>query len=204
MIRYLREESDRLSGFKSGILKNSTKWAANATTTDTIQSNIDLLNAKEKQIENTQTLLAQQQLEAKTLKLTCSKFGDEVENFIYAYHPGEQEKLLDYGIEPRKSYTKKQMPSSKLLVSIQDDTDGEGFILTTQSDADADMYEWYKGVGADAAKPDIIPVMMLFKTTKKITLVDDDVVKGTRVFYKVRAINSKGEGPWSEAVSKVQ
>ena len=46
--------------------------------------------------------------------------------------------------------------------------------------------------------------MKLYKTTTKTPFVDDDVFKGVRYFYKVRAINAAGEGPWSEAVSRVQ
>ena len=204
MIRYLREESDRLGGFKSGIEKNSAKWTNNEILPAKIQIQIDQLTAKEKLIEETKTLLNQQQFEAKGLQQTAAKLGDQIENYIYAFHPDEPEKLLDYGLEPRKPYTKKQAPTTKPVVSIHDDTDGEGFILTTQSDPDAEIYEWYKGIGTDPSKPEIIPSMTLLKTTKKITFVDDDVVKGVRVFYKVRAINNKGEGPWSEPVSKVQ
>lgn len=204
MIRYIRAESERLGKYKSGVEKYSAKWANNEVTPAVIQAQIDLLNAKETQIENTRLLLNQQQLEARTLQQSAAKFGDKVENYIYAYHTDEPEKLLDYGLEPRKPYVKKQVPTTKPVVNIQDDTDGEGFILSTQSDPDAEMYEWYKGVSADATKPEIIPPMTLLKTTKKISFVDDDVVKGQRVFYKVRAVNSKGEGPWSEPVSKVQ
>jgi hypothetical protein len=40
--------------------------------------------------------------------------------------------------------------------------------------------------------------------TKKTSFVDDDVPKGTRIFYRVRAANTKGVDPWSEAVSMVQ
>lgn len=46
--------------------------------------------------------------------------------------------------------------------------------------------------------------MKNFKTTKKTSFVDDEVPKGVRVFYRVRAANTNGVGPWSEAVSKVQ
>jgi len=42
-------------------------------------------------------------------------------------------------------------------------------------------------------------MMTLFKTTRKISFVDDDVVKGQRVFYKVRAVNPAGVGPWKRA-----
>ena len=204
MIRYLREEYDRLAGFKSGIEKNSAKWANNEITPVIIQAQIDQLSDQEKLVESTKTLLNQQQLSAKEIQQKAAKLGDQIENYINAFHPNDAEKLLDYGLEPRKQYTKKQIPTTKPVITIQDDTDGEGFILATQTDPDAELYEWYKGVGADASKPDIIPVMALMKTTKKTSFVDDDVVKGVRVFYKVRAINNKGEGPWSEPVSKVQ
>ena len=66
------------------------------------------------------------------------------------------------------------------------------------------MYECFKGISADPTKTDIIPVLSPFKTTRKLSFVDDDVVKGQRVWYKVRAINAAGEGPWSEPVSRVQ
>lgn len=204
MIRYLREESDRLSGFKGGIEKNSAKWAGNEITPAAIQTQIEQLSAQEKLIESTKTLLNQQQLEAKEIQQNAAKLGDQIESYINAFHPNDAERLLDYGLVPRKQYTKKQIPTAKPAITIQDDTDGEGFILTTQTDADAEMYEWYKGIGADAAKPDVIPAMTMLKTTKKTSFVDDDVVKGVRVFYKVRAINNKGEGPWSEPVSRVQ
>jgi hypothetical protein len=204
MIRYLRDESDRLAGFKKGVVKYPGIWTNNVHTPVSIQAQIDLLDAKEVQIEETKKLLNQQQMEAKVLQQASSKLGDEIENFIYAFYPDEPEKLLDYGLEPRKPYTKKQIPSAKPVLTIQDDKDGEGFILTVTTDPDAEMHDWYKGIGADPTRPDLIPAMTLLKTTKKTSFVDDDVAKGVRVFYKVRATNNKGDGPWSEPVSKVQ
>jgi hypothetical protein len=204
MLQYLRDEIDRLTGFKLGITKYPDKWANNEVTEADIKTSIDSLEAAEKQIEEIKNLLSQKQIEAKALKTHAVKLGDKVENFINGYHAGEPQKLIDYGLEPKKQYVKKQAPSTKLLITIQDDTDGVGFILTTTADPDAEMYEWQKGLGTDAAKIDIIPTMTLLKTTKKISFVDDEVPKGVRVFYKVRGVNGKGDGPWSEAVSRVQ
>jgi hypothetical protein len=204
MIQYLRDESDRLKDFKGGIEKHPEVWSNNSYTPVLIQTQIDLLDTKEKQIDGTKKLLHQQQIEARALQQSTSRIGDEIENYVYAYHPHEPEKLLDYGLAPRKAYTKKQVPSTKPVITITDDVDREGFILTVSADPDAEMYDWQKGVGADPTRLDIIPAMALLKTTKKLSFVDDDVVKGTRVFYKVRAVNNKGEGPWSEAVSRVQ
>lgn len=204
MLQYLRDEIDRLNGFMMGRLKYPEKWANNEVTDADIKTSIDSLAAAEKQIEEIKTLLLQKQAEAKDLKTKAVKLGDKVENFINGYHTDEPQKLIDYGLAPKKQYSKKSSPSTKLTISIQDDTDGEGFILTTSSDPDADMYEWYKGLGVDPSKTDVIPIMTLLKTTKKISFVDDDVPKGVRVFYKVRATNNKGDGPWSEPVSRVQ
>ena len=204
MIRYLRDEIDRLKGILSGRLKNPDKWQNNEVTDAEIQSAVDSLLDAEKQIEDTQTLLSQKQSTAKIIKLNAAKLADKLENFINAFHSDEPEKLLDYGLEPKKSRSKKQIPVEKLLISIKDDTDGEGFILSTTADSNADMYEWQKGVSDDASKTEVIPTMTLLKTTRKITFVDNDVKKGVRVFYRVRAVNSQGEGPWSEPVSRVQ
>jgi len=44
----------------------------------------------------------------------------------------------------------------------------------------------------------------MYKTTTKTTFVDDDVAKAIRYFYRVRAANASGFGPWSEIVSRVQ
>ena len=59
-------------------------------------------------------------------------------------------------------------------------------------------------MGANASDANTIQNMKNFKTTKKTSFVDDEVPKGVRVFYRVRAANTNGVGPWSEAVSKVQ
>jgi len=45
--------------------------------------------------------------------------------------------------------------------------------------------------------------MKNFKTTKKTSFVDDEVAKGTRIFYRVRAANANDRDAWSEAVSRV-
>ncbi|MCX6150070.1 MAG: hypothetical protein NTX22_06070 [Ignavibacteriales bacterium] len=204
MVKYLRELVDQLVSLKNGIIKNPAKWADHEITPEAIQLKIDQLTVKEKEVDDTKQLLAEKQAEARTLETDATKYAEKIENYAIAFHTEEPEKLAEYGIETKKEYKKKQAPTVKLTVTIEDDTDGEGFILTTVKDADAEMYEWYKGESPDAAKTDLIPVMSLFKTTKKISFVDDEIKKGVRYFYKVRPVNTKGEGPWSEAVSRVQ
>jgi hypothetical protein len=204
MIQYLRNVIDRLTGFILGIIANPDKWAKNDITVDSVKAVHEKLVAKEKEIEDLKKLLSQKQIEARELQIEGTKFADKLENFIFGYHSDEPQKLINYGLTAPRSNAKKQAPVNKLTLTIEDDTDEVGFIITTQSDPDAELYEFYKGYGADAAKTDVIPPMTHLKTTKKISYVDDDVPKGVRVFYKVRATNSKGEGPWSEAASRVQ
>jgi hypothetical protein len=59
-------------------------------------------------------------------------------------------------------------------------------------------------VGTNAADDKTIPELKNFKTTKKTSFVDDEVAKGVRIFYRVRAADTNGVGLWSEAVSRVQ
>lgn len=204
MIKYLSDLSDRLKALKSGMVKNPDIWADHEITADAVQQKIDGLTDKEAEIESLKEQVALKQAEAKVVQSDGAKFADRLENFVFAYHTETPEKLIEYGLQTRKEAKPRPALTKKLSINIQDDTDGIGFILTTQVDSDADMYEWHKGIGADPAKVDVIPAMTLFKTTRKTSFVDDDVLKGQRVFYKVRAINNVSEGPWSEPVSRVQ
>jgi len=132
------------------------------------------------------------------------KKADEIESSAIAYEKNDPVKLSLYGIALKKEKVRRPAPTSSLHPAIVDDSDGAGFVLSTNSDPVGDQYEWLKGSGADPTKTDLIPEMRLLKSTTKTSFDDDDVAKGVRYFYKVRAINAAGEGPWSEAVSKVQ
>ncbi|MCL5028927.1 MAG: hypothetical protein M1480_07895, partial [Bacteroidetes bacterium] len=48
---------------------------------------------------------------------------------------------------------------------------------------------------------DVVPEMKFFKATKKAAFVDDDVVKGVRYFYRVRATNTAGAGPGAKLLA---
>ena len=50
----------------------------------------------------------------------------------------------------------------------------------------------------------MLPDLNNFKTTRKRSFVDNDIPRGVRVFYRVRAANRSGVGPWSDPVGKVQ
>ena len=204
MTKYLLDLLNRLTGYKSGVSKNPEIWKDREETPESIQTHIDKIQKTGDEMDEIEEQLTAKRAEARNLQKTETKYADDLENLAIGLEKSSQEKLNLYGIELKKSPAPKPAPLTKLHPKIEDDTDGVGFILTTNSDPNASQYEWQKGIAADPSKTDVIPEMKFFKTTIKLSFVDDDVQKGVRVFYRVRAINSTGEGPWSEAVSRVQ
>jgi len=204
MIKYLFDSSNRLKSLKSGMEKNTALWENQPDKPDMVQLKIDALTSKEKEIDDIRTSLSIKQSEAHALSSEAESYADRIESIAIGLENSSVEKLNEYGIKLRKTSTKRPIPSQVLIPVLADDSDGVGFVVSTQTDANADIYEWQKGSGTDASKTDTIPEMKLFKTTTKTFFVDDDIPKGVRMFYRVRAVNSVGQGPWSQAVSRVQ
>jgi hypothetical protein len=96
------------------------------------------------------------------------------------------------------------VPEKGVIRNVSDDFDGEGFIVEWEKLAKTDSYEIERGIAANAADVNTIPAFTHLVTVRKTKYTDDDVAKGTRYFYRIRGINSKGAGEWSEPVSRVQ
>jgi hypothetical protein len=193
-----------LLSLKSGMQKNPTQWTEQTATVSQVDEVLARIDATDAEVEEAKTNYEQKSAAARALSREAVKTADKIENLACGFYSENPEKLVEYGIKPRKTATAKPAPSKVLIPTLTDDTDGEGFIVSTQSDPNADFYEWQKGVGTNAADDKTIPEMKNFKTTKKTNFVDDEVPKGIRIFYRVRASNTNGVGPWSEAVSRVQ
>lgn len=204
MIKYLADSAGRLKGQKKGMEGDPSLWLNYPETVLKVQERIDLLESKEREIEDLKEKLAAKQIEAHKLSDECEEYADRLEAATISLVGTSQEKLIPYGIKLRKAAEKKTVPTKVLHPVLQDDTDGVGFVISFTSDPDAVTYECMKGFGTDASKPDAVPELKLFNVTTKSSFVDDDVPKGVRVFYKVRSVNASGAGPWSEAVSRVQ
>jgi hypothetical protein len=204
LLSYLIEPKDRLAALKAGMEKNPALWTDLTVTVQDVNGIISGIEAKSAEVENAKQVQALKLSEARDLSGTANKLADKIENLANGFHAENSDKLLEYGIKPKKAKEQKPVPSRILIPIIEDDTDGEGFIVSTQSDANADYYEWQKGSANNPAETSTIPELKNFKTTKKTSFVDDEVAKGIRTFYRVRAANTNGVGPWSEAVSRVQ
>ncbi len=204
MLKYLSDERERLLKLKSGMENNSNRWTGQTITPAAVQAKADELDKVGKEVDDLQRLISLKLSEARNLTKSAKRQADSITYIAIGLEDGDPAKLGGYGINLRKEKITKPVPSAAHNIEITDDTDKEGFNVSTNSDPDASIYEWQKGIAADPSRIDAIPEMEYFKATKKSTFVDDDVVKGVRYFYRVRATNSSGVGPWSEAVSKVQ
>ncbi len=204
MLIYLSNLRNRFFQLLNGVSHHSVEWTNQAETPVTIQGNMDSIDEKQAEIDQLEYQLSQKKKEARLLEKSLIMVADTIENKAIGFHTAHTEELKSYGISLPKPKEKKPIPSAPLAPSIKDDVDGVGFILSTTLDPNADRYEWQRGVANDAKDVNTIPAMQLYKSTRKLTFVDENVVPGLRYFYRVRAINATGEGAYSPIVNKVQ
>lgn len=205
MTNYIQKEIKRLKALKTGIHNNAGVWTNAPITEADIDAQITTLEKAEKSITDAANKLSENQNLAHGVADKTKVVSNQAENLAFGFHALDAEKLVEYGIKPRKTAQAKPVPGKAVISSIADDTDGEGFILQRQTTADADTYEWQKAAGTEPAVTNIDESKYThYKTTKKEKFVDDDVKKGVRYFYRTRGINATGSGAWSEGVSRVQ
>ena len=205
MTKYLLELINHLTGLKSGMEGNAATWTGQAVAPADVQAKIELLNAKNDEVADLKAQVSVKLAEARLMKNEIKGFADMVENLARGLHSENPEKLVEYDIKLRKPPEPTSKPSKVLTLVMKDDTDGVGFVLSLQEpDDEAEHYDWKKGIGADPKDDLTVPAMSFLISTTKSQYLDDDVPKGERIFYTVRAVNSKGDGPWSAPVSSVQ
>lgn len=204
MLAFLLRIRNRLVKLKNGVSTHATEWTGQPETPVTIQTQITSVDTIQTEIDLLEHQLSEKKKAAHLLVTALDGDADVVEKKAIGFHATTPGELETYGIIARKPNEKHPKPSSTLYVDIKDDSDGIGFIVSTQVDAYADQYQFERGVATDPTDVDTIPPMKEFKTTTKTYFVDDDVEKGVRYFYRVRALNASGAGYWSNASSRVQ
>ena len=205
MKKYLEEILGEITRVEQGITANPTDWTNQPVTLLQITALKTELTHCATEIETAEATALAARHDGLAKNIDAQKIYQQVTNLAYGIYANEPDKLAEYGIKPRKDRSKIPPPIAILAIEISDDTDGEGFILNlTAKDPVATNYEWQKGQGLDPKDMHTIPELAFFKFTSKIQFVDDNVTKGVRYFYRVRALNPNGQGPWSEPVSRVQ
>jgi len=201
---YLQKLKNRFTALLNGVTIHAADWAGQAETPLTIQANIDQIDTMQSEINALDDQLSQKRKDGRTLETELNLIAETIENKAIGFHTANPEVLNDYDIKLRKPPEKRPVPTAVLVPVIEDDVDGEGFIIETEVDPDADKYEWEKGTASDPTDLNTVPPLQHYKITSKTKFVDDNVMPGFRYFYRVRAFNTSGNGPWSTAVSRVQ
>lgn len=205
MTQYIQTLVLILKALKSGLGINAAQWLGQPVTEIALDGAITDLEKQEEKIELAMNVLQQERAKGRQLYLKHLALANQTENLALGIHAAEPEKLTDYDIKLKKPGAAKPVPGKAVVKNIADDDDGEGFILERDAVADAANYEWQKAAGDSPSVTNIDEGKFShFKTTKKVKFVDDDVKRGVRYFYRVRAFNATGNGAWSEPVSRVQ
>jgi len=204
MVKYLQSVIDRLKTIKSGMENNATFWAGQPETTASVQTKIGELETEEVNLDEMDRLLKVKVSDAHKLSEVCNIYVEKLENLAKGVHSDSPEKLTEYAVQLRKKGTPGTKPTKIIIPVIEDDSDGNGFIVSTQNCGGAVSYHWFKGNTTDPKNTSTLPEMHPFKITSKTKFVDDDVEKGTRYYYQVHAFNSHGTIPMSEPVSRIQ
>jgi hypothetical protein len=99
MLKYLENISRKLNDIKSGMEKYSEKWEQIPENHNFVQSVIDEINFKNRQIELLRDELSRQYLEAREMKNEKMKIVARLEKRAIGVHADSPEKLNEYGIK---------------------------------------------------------------------------------------------------------
>ena len=200
MFRILQAVYDRVTALKNGIVANLTAWAGQPDTPATLEALLQRLRDKDAEIKALEVLLHDKRDEARTLAAEINASADQTERRAGGIHAADTKRLADYNIPvPGASTANRQaaqVPQKAVLRKIADDDDGQGFIVRFDKLDDAKHYEVERAEGDGP--------MVFLRTTTKTKFTDDDVKPNVRYHYRVRGVNARGAGEWSEPVSAIQ
>lgn len=208
-LTYVQAIIDRLKAQKTGIVNNTSSWTGQPDTPATTQAHIDTLEAGDAEIESLENQLQQKRQALKVMVDAKEKVADSIDFRIKGIHATATSKWIEYGLadpasDAAQQRNTRQVPSKGWVKAVVDDHDGIGFIIEWDKLDSAETYEVERGTSANVADVTSIPAFVHLVSIRKIKYTDDDVEKGKRYFYRVRGINARGAGEWSEAVSRVQ
>ena len=202
---YVQLQIDNLKKKKAGIVENTSDWENTDISALTVQVQIDILELVKKKVLDTETLLHQLRLEARDSAEKGKEEDDALILKVKGIYAKNTNKWAEYGVDAHDALTAKKeiVPAKGMIKSITDDSDNKGFIVKGQAIKGIDVYEWQRGVGS-VADDHLIPDFVHLTTNRICKIVDTDVEKGIRYFYRYRGYNINGFGEWSEPSSKIQ
>ena len=203
MLKYLTKLRDRLLGLLNGVNLYPSKWSGQPETPAEIQSKIEGIDALQEELNHLKTQISIKKKEARKLEKELVKYIKVIEKKATGFHAAEREVLWQYHIKLRKVKEKWHVPKAMLKPKIDYTKDGLGFVVSTNRDLLANGYEWERGEATNPQDMNAYPPMEYYKHSSKKSFADNNVKAGVRYFYRVRAVNRNGEGPWSVITSRI-
>ena len=204
MVLYVQKIINIINSRIAGMKANPQKWANQEVTALELEEEVTALSTQSAKMDTAENALQNEQAVTRSMVDALAAKQKKVDNLAIGLHSEEPLKLSNYGIPLRKTNTVKPVPSKVMVTTITDDEDGDGFVITWQKVAGAVRYEIERGVSTNTGDLSVIPPFALFKSTSTISVKDEDIQKGIRYFYRVRALNAAGAGEWSAPVHRVQ
>ncbi len=201
-IAYLDNEIQILTDLSKGMGTNSAQWAGQPVTKADVDLMITQLGKRKTDIEDALEKVSLARNAARDDVKLKIKSSDQVTNLARGIHAMETEKLVNYNIKERAISSTTPVPGMAVVSSVKDDTDGIGFVITIQPLANATDFDIERSVTtADITVPGEFKHL---KSIKKLTYIDDDVIKGMRYHYRATGFNRNGSGKVSASISAVQ
>jgi hypothetical protein len=203
-LKYIQKTYNRRSKQMNGIEKNADRWTGQPDSVDSVKADLTALEASDNRISNLEQQIIQERAAARELCHQIETKADETERRMKGIHANEKEKWIEYGEESAQERQPTVKPQMPLTLTIKDDTDGQGFVITLEKkDENGEYYLFEKGSSTDTKASQPVAWASLAEIPR-ITTIDDNVESGVRYFYRVRASNRKGKGPFSNVVTRVQ
>lgn len=133
MFRILQAVYDRVLALKNGIVTNLVAWAGQPDTPATLDALLKQLQDKDGEIKQVEVQLHDLREEARKLAATINAVADQTELRAGGIHATDTSRLAAYNIPvPGAAMANRQavqVPEKAVVRKIDDDEDGQGFVI---------------------------------------------------------------------------
>jgi hypothetical protein len=205
MIKYIQKLTNKLSGIKTGIHRNTTRWAGQPIAEPDINTALDELETADNAVAQARAALHEALKAARDKVKAHAKTVKQAESLARGIHSSDTEKLIEYNIKERKRKQKEPAPGKADIESVTRNHDGTGLLITIKHLPHADHYQVLRATTeANVLTPPAPDKFVFIKTIQKLTYNDTQIQPGMRYHYMVSGHNHNGDGELSGVVSAIE